>query len=536
MSGYIVGDIISFGSGLYVSVTGVTSGAITSWTVTNPGGITSGSTPANPMTQLFTAGAGTGAQATATWGVGQIIPVTIGAGYVSAPAVSFSSGAATATATLNPTGNGNPTVPGFFDQRLVLAAAPGSPQTFNMSQPGQYFNFNVTDPVQSTNAIAGTLVSGTTNTIKAIVSVPAGMLMLTDKAAWVVNGGSGVGSAISPTAILALPQSFIGASDVPPIIANYDILFVQSKGSAIRDLSYNIYFNVFTGNDISEISSHLFYGFTIQEWAWAEQPFYVVWAIRNDGTMLTLTYLKEQEFVGWAHSITAGSFKSVAAVTEATADAGTVDAIYTVVQRSVNGTPLLYIERISDRIYPNGLVDAWSVDSGVQYTGSPATTFQGAEHLAGLTVTGLANGVLIPPFVMPASGVFTLGTAASKVTVGLAYTYQLQTLPLDIQGESTQGKVKKIPHVDVRVNQTLGLSIGSDFNHLTSMKDTVQGNVSSMLTGQSSQVVAGLYTGDARTYLDPTYTVPGQYCIQGASPYPASILGLFPAFVIGDDR
>jgi hypothetical protein len=67
------------------------------------------------------------------------------------------------------------------------------------------------------------------------------------------------------------------------------------------------------------------------------------------------------------------------------------------------------------------------------------------------------------------------------------------------------------------------------------MKDLVLGNVSSMATGQNtSQVVSGLVTGDARTYIAGGYTVPGQYCIQQSLPYPASVLGVFPELVIGD--
>lgn len=534
MSGYAIGDTVLFGDSLVMSVTAVSAGAITAWTVNNPGSITSGSTPANPIAQQSTSGSGTDATATATWGVGKVIVLTGGAGYVSTPTVVFSAGAATATVTLAATSNGNPSVPSFFQQRLVLAAPLGAPQTFYLSQPGNYFNFNISDPSQASDAITGTLVSGVLNSIKSIVSSAAGMLILTDKASWLVNGGSS-GSAVSPTAIVANPQSFIGANDVPPIVANYDILYPQSKGSGIRDLSYNIYFNVFTGTDISVLSSHLFFGFEIVEWAWAEEPFYVVWAVRNDGVMLTLTFLKEQDFIGWSHHVTSGDFMSVATVTESTALAGNVDAVYTVVKRVVNGNTVQYIERIAERIFPNGAEDAWCVDAGLQYIGTPQSSFSGAEHLAGLTCTGLSDGVIIPPFVMPLSGEFTIPQAGSKVTVGLGYTCQLQTLAIDIEGASVQGKVKKIPAVDVRVNETLNLQIGSDFNHLVNMKDTILGNVSSMLTGQANQIVSGLYSGDARTQLDPTYTVPGQYCIQASDPYPASILGVFPEFVIGND-
>jgi hypothetical protein len=489
------------------------------------------------MSQVSTTGSGTGATASATWGVGAVIVLTSGAGYASAPTVVFSSGAAAATAALSPTTNGNPSTCGFFQQRLVLAGPAGAPQSFYMSKTGQYFNFDVSSPSQSTDSITGTLVSGVLNNIKHIVSSTSGMLILTDKASWLVNGGS-AGSAVTPSAIVANAQSFIGANDVPPIVANYDVLYIQSKGSGVRDLAFNIYFSVFTGTDISVLSSHLFFGHTILEWAWAEQPFYCAWAVREDGKLLSLTYLKEQDFIGWAqHSTTNGLFQSVCAVTEVTSSAGVVDAVYTVVKRIINGNTVQYIERFAERTYPNGVSDAWAVDCGLQYSGSPATTFSGAQQLAGQTVTGLADGVVIPPFVMPTTGTFTLASAASKVTVGIGYTCQLQTLALDLGEPSVQGKVKKINSVNVRVDSTLGLTIGNDFTNQTPMKDLVVGNVSSTLTGQSTgQTITGLVTGDAKTVLNPTYTVPGQYCIQQSNPLPATVLGVFPTFTVGDDR
>ena len=57
----------------------------------------------------------------------------------------------------------------FVQQQLVLAGAPGAPQTFHMSQPGRYFNFDITEPAAADNAITGTLVSSTLNSIKSIV-------------------------------------------------------------------------------------------------------------------------------------------------------------------------------------------------------------------------------------------------------------------------------------------------------------------------------------------------------------------------------
>lgn len=538
-AGYVIGDQVSFTNGVILVVATLSGSAVATWQPVSfagasPGSVSSGSTPANPVAQLATSGVGTGATANLTWGVGVIQVINSGAGYNTTPTITFSAGAATATATLSATSNGNPSVAGFYQQRLILAAPTGAPQTFYASKTGQYFNYDISQISQDTDAITASLVSGQLNTIKSMVPQTTGLLMFTDRNSWLINGG-GAGNAITPDQLNANPQSFNGLSDVPPIVANFDVLYVQAKGSIVRDSSYNIYANVYTGTDISALASHLFYGFQVTEWAWAEEPFKVVWAIRNDGVMLTLTFLKEQEFIGWAHSITQGNFKSVATVVEITATAGDVDAIYTVVQRTVQGQSLQYIERVVERTFPNGVVDAWCVDCGIQYVGAPATTFSGAQFLAGLTVTGLADGKVITPFVMPANGSFVLGAAASKVTIGLPYTCDLQTLPLEIGEPTIQGKVKKINDVDARVAETLGLSIGPDFNNLTAMKDLVVGNVSSMLTGQNtSQVVTDLVNGDARTILGAGYTVPGQYCIRQANPMPATVLGVFPNITLGE--
>src|SRR5690606_41423678 len=45
-----------------------------------------------------------------------------------------------------------------------------------------------------------------------------------------------------------------------------------------------------------------------------------------------------------------------------------------------------YIERVAERIFPNGVEDAWCVDCGLSYEGPPETNFSGGEHLAGKIV------------------------------------------------------------------------------------------------------------------------------------------------------
>lgn len=537
-SGFTVGDIILAGTaadqplGLYGGVSFKIAtigggGAAVTVTLVNPGSITSGNTPTNPVT-FFTVGGLHSCTLTVTWGVAGVTVTSPGAGYTSVPGITFSAGTAAATAVLNTASGGNPSVPCYYQQRLVLAGPTTSPQQFNMSITGNYYNYNTHFPLLPNDAVQGTIVSTQLNSIKAMLPFPSGLITFGDRAAWLINGGSG-NTPVTPSDTQANAQAYNGASDVPPIVANYDIIYVQAKGSIVRDLTFNFYTSIFTGTDISVLSSHLFYGYTILEWAFAEEPYKIIWAIRNDGVALSLTFLKEQEVIGWAHSDTNGLFKSVCSVVEQVSF-GAVDAVYFVVQRVINGNTVKYIERLAERIFSSGATSAWCVDAGLQYSGAPATSFTGGEHLAGATVTGLADGTVITPFVMPTNGNFTLSPAASVVTVGLAFTPQLQTLPIDLGNPTVQSKMKKIPEVTVRVQETLGLSIGTTFNDLVPMKDLVVGNVG----GQSNTVVSGLVTGDARTILDPKYYTTGQYCIQQSYPLPATVLGVIPEVTVGD--
>jgi len=245
-----------------------------------------------------------------------------------------------------------------------------------------------------------------------MIPMPAGLIVFGDRLAWLVNGGS-AGAPFSATSLVANPQAYNGSSPLPPIVATSDILYVQAKQSIVRNLIYNFYTNVIPA-PISILSNHLFYGFTITQWAWAEEPFKLAWAVRSDGQLLCLTFLKDLEIVAWTHSDTQGAFIGVASITEASTISN-VDAVYHVVQRTVQGVIVNYIERFIELTYPLDYQSSWQVDAGIGYNGAAATIFSGAQHLGGMAVTGLADGIVIN-FTMPINGIFQFGIGG---TVGL---------------------------------------------------------------------------------------------------------------------
>lgn len=327
---------------------------------------------------------------------------------------------------------GNPAVPCYTQQRLALASRVNTPQSMDFSQPGAPYDFDTTDPVQPDNAIEIELVSKQLNTIVSMVPMPYGLIVLTQSSAFLIYGSSGPGSPISATSIVAQSQAYNGCSHVPPIVANDDILYVQSKNSIVRDLRYNFYTAVYTGVDISVLSNHLFYEHQIKEWAWGEEPFRVVWAIRDDGILLSLTFSKEQEIYGWAHSDTVGTFQSIATVTELSDVGGVnIDAIYVVVNRIIGGQPRVYIERMADRFMPYGIEDAWCLDCATQSAPAqvPNATISFSSTAVGpanvFVSAAILNGGMLGQVIRAGGGIATISIVSTGQTAVVNITQPL---------------------------------------------------------------------------------------------------------------
>lgn len=306
---------------------------------------------------------------------------------------------ATAKLEVGPSSGTFPSVVTYFQQRRVYASSLNKPDTYWMSQPGLFTNMDSSIPVTDGDSITGTPWALQVNGIQFMVPMPGGLVVLTGKGAWQVNGGSA--AAITPSNQSAVPQAYNGCHNlIAPIPNNYDILYVQSKGSIVRDLAYNFFTNIYTGTDITVLSNHLFTNYELVQWAWAEEPYKLLWVVRSDGTLLCLTYLKEQEVWSWTRHDTDGLFVSVCSVTELP-----VDATYVVVQRYVLNEWRYYVERMNDRIWTN-VEDAFCVDAGVSTALRQPDATLNPLHAQGVSQTFTAS-----------SGVFSSDDIGSIIRV-----------------------------------------------------------------------------------------------------------------------
>jgi hypothetical protein len=375
----------------------------------------------------------------ATGSVSSIIVVNGGEGYMPTDHVVIADSGtgtlASATLSVGPATGTWPGVVGYFQQRRVYAATNNEPNTYWMSKPGAFTNFDRAFPTIGNDAIKGTPWSKQINGVSWLVPMPGGMVVLAGLGAWQVSGGAN-GAAITPASQTAQPQAYNGVSPtVPPIVINYDILYVQQKGFQVLDLSYNFFTNIYTGVDITILSNHLFTT-PIREWCWAQSPNKIVWAVKTDGSLLSLTYLKEQEVQGWARHDTDGLFKSVVSISE-----GLTDGTYFVVQRYVSGRWMYYVERMNDRQW-NSVEDVFAVDSGLtNLINKPSATLTSSARTGTSTFTASApvfSSSNIGDVIRMGGGMATVtGVTSSTVVTGTITAAIVDTIP-----NSTSGSAK----------------------------------------------------------------------------------------------
>lgn len=284
----------------------------------------------------------------------------------------------------------------YFQQRLIFGRSDAKPSTFWGSAIGNFLNFDQPDFVTDSDSYDFPLDALKLEEIRSIVPQRE-LLLFTSSSEMVASGSNGgVGGAITPSSIDARPSSRHGSSYLDPQVADHSVLDVTAKGCYIRDLQYDWRSASYTGRDITSLVRHLLDGHTIVDWFYAETPDNLIWIMRDDGVVLSLTYEQDFQVVAFAQHTSnqailgaaPGLFQRVCSVPE-----GTEDAVYFVVQRPVSGQPQNYIERLSSRFIdgPNGPADYRQVcflDCAFTYDGRNAS---GPTAIVTLTPTSNAG-------------------------------------------------------------------------------------------------------------------------------------------------
>lgn len=311
---------------------------------------------------------------------------------------------------------------------------------------------------------------------------------------------------LTPDSISVSPQSYIGASNVQPVVVNNSLIYAASRGGHIRELAYNWQAGGYVTGDLSLRCPHLFDWREVRDLALGKSPYPVIWAVSDNGTLLGCTYIPEQQVGAWHKHDTDGAFESCACVAE-----GADDVLYCVVRRNINNQDVRYIERMRPRRFTS-LDDAFFVDCGLSYNGEATDTLKGLQHLEGKTVSILADGAVMPPQVVK-DGTVSLPVEAVKIHVGLPIGADAQTLPLTAAVDHAygQGRTKNINKIWLRVYRTSGIFAGQSDTELVEYKQRrtePPGSPPQTKSEQIEIVLRAQWNADAQIFVRQIHPLP----------------------------
>jgi hypothetical protein len=425
------------------------------------------------------------------------------------------------------TSNVYPSVVSIFEQRRVFAGFATNPQKIVLSRTNNLYNFDINDPPRDDGALNFSLSSQKLEEIRWITSLRA-MLIGTGVHEWAVGGSQG--APISPTSVDAKVQSAHGSSWLDPIVINNTIVFVKEKGNSVRDFVFDFTKDQYNGSDLTLTVPHFFLGFSIVDWAYQTVPNSIIWSVRNDGSLLGLTIIKDQEMLAWHLHNTLGTFENVCSVSE-----GTEDGLYVVVNRVIGGHVKRYVERLESRYITDSMTSAF-LDACSTYNGVPTTLISGLSYLEGQAVYVAADGNFSGPY-MVAAGKIDISAdypdGVSKAHVGLYYLPELELLDLNIPSQDGRTKLKNVRKVSLEVTASRGLWVGES-------QDTVAEADINFEEWEQREVSDSfdpieLKTGIVELNIESSWNKGGRVLIQQKAGLPLTVMSATREVEFGDD-
>lgn len=311
---------------------------------------------------------------------------------------------------------------------------------------------------------------------------------------------------ISGANLTIIPQSFHGSNGAKPLQIGSQTIFVQRGGRKIRAGQYDFGKDRYVAPNMTIWARQITAGGIVQL-AYQAEPEELLWALRGDGVAVTHANAPEQDVKGWSEGLAIEGAQILSMAAMPSTD-GQRDDLWLLVQRGAART----IEQLApwwDEDEGVAAQDAFYVDSGLSYTGAPATHFSGLDHLVGLDVIALADGAEVGPLTVAPDGSIDIPDPASKVHVGRAYTARVTTLRPEIakRDGSSQGRRKKAVNLVARLIDSFGVMAGGFGERLDEMlgRDpaTAMGSGPALYSGDTEQTaIQGGWNNDGRVTME----------------------------------
>lgn len=328
----------------------------------------------------------------------------------------------------------------FHEGRLWLAGIKSRPQTVLASVSGDFFNFDEGN-LSDSDAINATIDSDEVNAINGIQSGRTLQLFTTGGEYSIPK--SSLLEPITPKNVSFLRQTRHGSPNIRPVSVDGATLFYDGKD--FREFIFNDVEQSYIAPSVNLLATHILSNVVdadLRRSTSASNANYV-YAVNGDGTVSVLNTLRSQNVTAWVKWTTNGLFKDVCVVG---------DEVYFIVERTINGATVSYIEKIDETL---------RLDSAKKQTsGSPTTSWSNLAHLNGETVSAFGDDFVIPDAAI-SGGSTTTTKAHSSAEFGIEFLCSIKTMPFAgvFFGESIVSKRIRLVNAYLRVADTRNILV-----------------------------------------------------------------------------
>jgi hypothetical protein len=325
--------------------------------------------------------------------------------------------------------DGYPSTVVFHQDRLIWGGSTGFPQTIWLSEVGDYESHSA--GTNDADAFAVTLNAREVNEIEWLMS-RQDLIVGTTEAEWAIQASGGI---LTPSDIGARLQTSYGSKSLRPVVVDGSILFFQRLGRKFRELTYDFNVSGYTAPEMSIIAEHITDG-GIEEIAYQQSPFSIIWMVRSDGQLIGFTYDKKAGSIAWHRHVIGGAFSGGDAVVESVAviphPTDDYDELWMIVKRTINSTTSRRIEVLTKVIDDPDTVDPasyWQLDSGHEtaITASDTITGLGAWEGETLTVFNRSDGSYLGTFTVSSGSITLSSTYTATMLTGYPYNCDLES-------------------------------------------------------------------------------------------------------------
>lgn len=212
---------------------------------------------------------------------------------------------------------------------------------------------------------------------------------------FVVFSGTSTAEPLTPSNVVAIKQTGWGSRAIQPKKVNNYIYYIQRFGRKVRELFYFWDNDNYKSLDATILAEHITESGVVDV-AYQQNPDSIIWCVREDGQIATLTREIDQQVQAWSRQITEdgdGLYESIASIPNSTEP---YDEVWTVVNRTVSSTTKRYIEVFENPEVPDLQDDCFYVHSGLTYNAYTATSDASVSltlsAVTGNNVTATASG------------------------------------------------------------------------------------------------------------------------------------------------